>query len=449
MSFSNVINFCFFTLLDYAAGFILIFTFFRMSISKYLLKIIFSSLLLLYVSFSLRAGFNMEYLAPIFQMFFIFLLFWQLFRLKFLHAIVVSAVGYSGYSVIQIIIISFLNEPDLSLFSIDVYILQTLSFIVTMIIVFILKKFNIGYSLLSNQKDKTIKSLIELPILFLVLMSFINVVGMYYFLNNQKFIILYGLFVLIFIILLLKIILKNWKINFNQQVLSKTLKTMDTGTSIFNHTIKNEISKINLLVNQLSEDVEGKDNNQKMKKNIKKILNSTKHMNEMTVRIKEKMEDVDLTISNINLYNLIQEVTKDIQSITRDCNITINKNVEDDIVIQGDLTHIREVLMNILNNFIEALKNCSNSQINIEILKDNKFIKLIVKDNGSGIPKELQDKVLDPFFSSKKTSNNHGLGLTYSYNIMKKHNGVLKIISEEQQGTEIALWFPKRKSESF
>ncbi|MDP5272555.1 ATP-binding protein [Chengkuizengella axinellae] len=371
---------------------------------------------------------------------------WQLFRLKLIHAIIISVVGYVVYGLLQTIL--FLSyKPDISLFSNEVYLLQTLTAFIAFVISFILKKYNLGYSFILNERASKEASTLKVATTLIFLLGFIVVGPMYYFLYNSL-IFLYALFSILVVITLFFIVTKKWEQEFKQQVLNKTLKAMDTGTSIINHTIKNEVAKINVLVSQLSEQTKGNLHNENVKNTINQILKSTEHMNEMTVRIKEKTEDVQIIISKIVIPDLIDEVISSLHTVIEGKHIKFNIMKMNDTVVYGDQIHIKEVICNIINNSIEAVKKGSDLQINIGVKEDKKYIHLFINDNGTGIPKQIQNKVFDPFYTTKKSSNNHGLGLSYAFNIMKKHGGDLIINSEVDHGTEVVMRFLKKNSSS-
>jgi len=103
--------------------------------------------------------------------------------------------------------------------------------------------------------------------------------------------------------------------------------------------------------------------------------------------------------------------------------------------------------MNIIINAIDELKNFKaqpNKQIiiNTKVGERNKIL-ITIKDNGSGIPLQIQPKVFDPFFTTKPVGKGVGLGLTVSYEIIEQHQGKIKIISEPGQGTELVIELPQ------
>jgi two-component system NtrC family sensor kinase len=69
-------------------------------------------------------------------------------------------------------------------------------------------------------------------------------------------------------------------------------------------------------------------------------------------------------------------------------------------------------------------------------------VEIVFWDNGAGIPPEIIDRIFDPFFSTKKTGEGTGLGLSVSYGIIKDHGGDIQVASEPGQWTQFTIVLP-------
>jgi signal transduction histidine kinase len=123
------------------------------------------------------------------------------------------------------------------------------------------------------------------------------------------------------------------------------------------------------------------------------------------------------------------------------------KNIEFDVIIkdfelmiEGDMVLIEQVLINLIINAIDAVKNQENPKITLSVFQNNQQQTIIeVRDNGVGMSDELMDKIFVPFFTSKP--NGSGIGLSLSKQIMALHKGTITVNSVEKQGTAFRLGF--------
>ncbi len=123
------------------------------------------------------------------------------------------------------------------------------------------------------------------------------------------------------------------------------------------------------------------------------------------------------------------------------------KNIELDVIlkdfdlqIEGDLALVEQVLINLMINAIDAVKESEQPKIQISAYKNTQEkVVLEVKDNGIGMSAELMDKIFVPFFTSK--ANGSGIGLSLSKQIMALHKGSITVHSVEEQGTVFRLTF--------
>ena len=110
---------------------------------------------------------------------------------------------------------------------------------------------------------------------------------------------------------------------------------------------------------------------------------------------------------------------------------------------------IGRVILNLINNAFYAVAEKkkhavaeyeSTVSVSTHKLKDN--IEIRVKDNGTGIPQKVVDKIFQPFFTTKPTGQGTGLGLSLSYDIVKAHGGELKVHSTEGESAEFIIHLP-------
>ena len=110
----------------------------------------------------------------------------------------------------------------------------------------------------------------------------------------------------------------------------------------------------------------------------------------------------------------------------------------------------REILNLITNAFYASneRKQASKDEVfkptvSVSTKKLKSTIEISVKDNGNGIPKEIVDKIFQPFFTTKPTGQGTGLGLSMSYDIVTKgHGGSLTVVSSEGKGSEFSITLP-------
>jgi signal transduction histidine kinase len=112
-------------------------------------------------------------------------------------------------------------------------------------------------------------------------------------------------------------------------------------------------------------------------------------------------------------------------------------------------SEIGRVLLNLFNNAFYAvntkkkqLGNTYEPSVVVSTKNLNNRIQISVQDNGMGISKSVQDKIFQPFFTTKPAGQGTGLGLSLSYDIVKAHGGDLKVESNEGEGTIFTILLP-------
>jgi signal transduction histidine kinase len=110
---------------------------------------------------------------------------------------------------------------------------------------------------------------------------------------------------------------------------------------------------------------------------------------------------------------------------------------------------IGRVILNLINNAFYAVSEKQKQNLNdyeptvaVSTAKQNGKIELKIKDNGSGIPKNIVDKIFQPFFTTKPTGQGTGLGLSLAYDIVRAHGGEIKVETKEGEGSVLIVQLP-------
>lgn len=121
---------------------------------------------------------------------------------------------------------------------------------------------------------------------------------------------------------------------------------------------------------------------------------------------------------------------------------TIDKQLAPVPVISGSAAELREVVINIINNALEAMPD--GGAINIKTFSDETDVSIEIRDTGMGMPAHIMERIFDPFFTTKGPQST-GLGMSVSYGIITRHQGTIAVDSAEGHGTVFTLKFPIRE----
>ena len=219
--------------------------------------------------------------------------------------------------------------------------------------------------------------------------------------------------------------------------------------SVMTHEIMNSIAPISSLADTM----------------LHRLQNSVSHLREQPAAIEDLQLGIDTirrrsegllkfaeTYRNLNkitspnlkkiyVRDLFENLHQLMQPTLAQKNIGLEVILKDtDLALEADASLVEQVLINLVVNAIEAVKDRENPRITLSanITRNNKTI-IKVADNGAGISPELIDKIFIPFFSTRKTGS--GIGLSLCKQIMMLHKGNIQVQSIENEGTAFLLSF--------
>ena len=229
-----------------------------------------------------------------------------------------------------------------------------------------------------------------------------------------------------------------------QQERLRALGQMATGIA---HDFNNALSPILTYSSMLLEpstDLEDKD---QLIDDIKMIHTATRDAGKVVQRLREfyresddgdETEAVDLNEQVRTVIGLTRPRWMD-EAAARGANINIEEDLGEIEPVTGNASQIREALTNLILNAADAIPDAGT--ISFRSRAEDKHVILELSDTGVGMPEDVVDKCMDPFFSTKGEMGT-GMGLAMVYGIMQRHNGEYEITSEVGKGTTFTIRLP-------
>ncbi|GJM79389.1 hypothetical protein HMSSN139_18850 [Paenibacillus sp. HMSSN-139] len=197
------------------------------------------------------------------------------------------------------------------------------------------------------------------------------------------------------------------KLKIERERLDHSLRTLTMGVSILNHSIKNEIQKIDYLAEKCSSLLRAGQNG-KAAQTIEQVHGLTHHLLHMVNRIKEKAEDVELDESEQDVHDLVDSILDSARTLVENKPVVLSASHETDGLLLCDPVHVREMLSNMIRNALDALPDRGGT-IALRTSSTRREFRIEVKDNGAGIPQEHLMKIFEPFLRRKKNAQIMGL----------------------------------------
>jgi signal transduction histidine kinase/ligand-binding sensor domain-containing protein len=265
---------------------------------------------------------------------------------------------------------------------------------------------------------------------------------------------------------------KNLKATQDQLLQQEKLASLGQLTAGIAHEIKNPLNFVNNfadvsmeLIDDMREELANNNNaealslSEDIKNNLLKIhLHGTRADNivkSMLLHSRGGSGKIEPTDLNAMIQEFSNLAFHGMRATKNPINVTITLNLEENIgKIPLYTDDFSRVILNLCNNAFDAMRDKLGSvenltkkyspELTITTKSHAEGVELIFADNGPGIPEEIQDKILQPFFTTKKGTEGTGLGLSITHDIIKRHNGSLTINSQLGHGTQFIIFLPNK-----
>jgi len=211
------------------------------------------------------------------------------------------------------------------------------------------------------------------------------------------------------------------------------------------HEVLNPLNIISMHVQMLLK----KTDQEMEKKPLLKIKNEVKRIGNIVSALSFYSEKESMTIKNISPHDLVEEILVKLDPDIKSRSIEIRKIFDSNVPnMDWDAHEMKEAFFSILRNAVEAIQGPGWIEIKTSLvhIKDSHRLKIIFSDSGHGISKEDQEKLFDPFFSTKKDIYGVGMGLPVCLSFVENNHGTILIDSELGKGTTVTLEFLVQKS---
>jgi len=214
----------------------------------------------------------------------------------------------------------------------------------------------------------------------------------------------------------------------NENINNARLITAGKVASMIGHDIRSPLQTIKNCVYLMK-----KTHNDPLLTNIEDQL---KYTVELISRFEDKIKTDRIKLEYCSIPELIENI---MFSFSINKNIKVIRSISSNIpLMRIDGFQFKRVLVNIINNSIQAMPQGGKLLISAEIKKD--ALELSVADSGIGIPEDKLQGVFNPFYTTKK--DGMGLGLSFCKSMVEEHGGTIEVVSEENVGTTIFIRIP-------
>ena len=150
-----------------------------------------------------------------------------------------------------------------------------------------------------------------------------------------------------------------------------------------------------------------------------------------------------MNLQTTDLNRVIEQAVRLVQHQCDLAGIQVQQDLDPELpLVVCDGAQIEQVVLALMMNAIDALSQGGNLWLATKFKRLENQVKILVRDDGSGIPPEILPRIFEPFLTTKETGRGVGLGLAVSHSILDRHNGNIEVQSEPGRGTTFTVTLP-------
>lgn len=207
------------------------------------------------------------------------------------------------------------------------------------------------------------------------------------------------------------------------------------------HEVRNPLNSIGTIAQQLNKDFAPAEHKEEYHKLAGIIYSEVKRINATITNFLKFAKPDPLSPQRFLLAEFFENTARQYYAVLREKNITFTLSVEEGLEVEWDKNRIQQVIVNLIQNAIDAIEK--NGELTLMVLKckdEERSIEIKISDTGSGIPPEIKAKVFNLYFTTKVKGT--GIGLSVVQKIVDEHNGIIFLESSPEKGTVFTIHLP-------
>jgi C4-dicarboxylate-specific signal transduction histidine kinase len=220
-----------------------------------------------------------------------------------------------------------------------------------------------------------------------------------------------------------------------------TLGELTTGVA---HELNNPLNNIGLFLGNIIDHVEA--NQVEPERILRDLRNAMQQVRKATTIISHLRtfgRAAPVSREPLSINDVITQAVSLVQEQLRLHQVEVQLNLApSNPLVCGSAIQLEQVFINLLTNARDAVSKAPAKQIVVQSTVDDHHVTMIVQDSGPGIPPGLEQRIFDPFFSTKDVGAGTGLGLSITYGILKDHHGSIAVESPDGEGARFVVELP-------
>jgi signal transduction histidine kinase/putative methionine-R-sulfoxide reductase with GAF domain len=222
-----------------------------------------------------------------------------------------------------------------------------------------------------------------------------------------------------------------------QLIRSEKLAALGQLAAGIAHEIRNPLTSINILIHSLRQNISS---GESRSEDFKVIEEEIHRINEIVDQFLRFAKPAPPHLERTEVTSIFEEILQLLRPQMEKLRISVQKDFRSVPLITIDNEQMKQVILNLLMNSIQAMPEGGQFRLEGEVSKDGQWVELSIRDSGVGIPPEDMDKLFDPFFSTKE--GGIGLGLSIAHRIIDQHHGKIEVTSNPNEGTIFTVYLP-------